>query len=703
MSPRWLFIFSALVISFFLILPKATAQFASGKEQQFPGEPIRLKADHISYDHNTDVYIAEGQVEIWQGDTKLTAHRVVLSGRSHEVEAQGNVILWQGDDVLRSERMIINLETNLGIIIKGALFLKKQNFYLRGEEIERVGEDTYRIREGSFTTCDGDWPAWRFQAKETLVTLEEYASVWGATFQIKNVPVLYSPYLFFPVKTERQSGFLIPRITYSDISGWELSNAYFWAITKNMDATFYLDLASVRGVGEGLEFRYQRRQESGGRFYGYHIREEEAYRQKRSEQLDRTADRWYAEFQHEEYFDPSFYIKAKLRHFSDRQYLRDYGITAEDRFSEQAYSQILLTKNWESFALFGEVRHTVDLTKEDKTTLQRYPWLEFKGMRQQIGKSPFYYSIDSAYGYFWREEGVTGHLLDLFPRLALPLRLGPVEFTPDVGYRQTLYLSRNGGEETFGRGLPVLQATAATELYRVFDSPWASLAKIKHILRPEINYTYLPEVSQEKVPNYDLPLLKVSRLSYGLAQRLIGKITTEKSGPKFHELLYLRLSQSYDFHEASREVTPETPPRKPFGALNGQIKISPLKYFSLENNSTYDPHEQRFLTSFTNARFYDARGDQLLLEYAWAEGSQNQLNGHLQIKLTPSLDFGYEIRHSFLDQQTIETIYRLHYRHQCWSVDISYSEKPALAGQPAERKAMVMLNLVGVTSVGKGN
>ncbi len=684
------------------MLSKAACQFTPGEEGQFMREPIHLSANYISYDHNSDVYIAEGRVEIRQRDTKLTADRVILSGRRHEVEAEGNVVLLQGDDVLKSERVIINLETNLGIIIHGELFLKKQNFYLHGEEIERVGEDTYRIRGGSFTTCDGDWPAWRFQAKETLVTLEEYASVWGATFQIKNVPVLYSPYLFFPVKTERQSGFLIPRINYSDISGWELNSAYFWAITRSMDATLYLDLASRRGIGEGLEFRYQRRQESGGRFYGYHIREAEAYRQQRSEQLDRTADRWYSEFQHEEYFDPSFFIKAKLRHFSDRQYLRDYGATAEERFSEQVSSHILLTKNWESFALFGEVRHTVDLTKEDKTTLQRYPWIEFKGLRQQIFNSPFYFSLDSAYGYFGREEGVTGHLLDLFPHLSLPLRLGPLEFTPDIGYRQTLYLSRNGGEETYSRSIPVLQTTVATEFYRVFDSPWASLPKIKHILRPEISYTYLPDVNQEKIPNYDLPLSKVSKLSYGIAQRLIGKVAAEKGGHKFHEILYFRLSQTYDFHEASREVTSPALPRKPFGALNAQIKISPLKYFSLENNSNYDPHEQRFLTSFSNARFYDARGDQLLLEYAWAEGSQNQLNGHLQIKLTPSLDFAYEIKHSFLDQQTIETIYRLGYRHQCWSVDISYSEKPSLAGQPAERKAMLMLNLLGVTSVGKG-
>lgn len=696
MSLRW-FWGPVLFLTLSLWSPQLWAQSLLPVEN----EPLRLKADHISYDRPAGIYVAEGQVEIWQGDRKLSAERVILNTHTNEAEAIGRVILVQGDDVLKSERMVVNLETHLGIIIKGELYLKKENFYLRGEEIERVGEDTYLVREGSFTTCEGPWPAWRFTCRETLVTLEEYASVWGATFQVKNVPLLYAPYLFFPVKTKRQSGFLIPRLNYSDLAGWELNNAFFWAIARHMDATFYLDLATIKGVGEGLEYRYQRRTESGGRFYGYHTREWSAYREKRSAQLDRTADRWYWEYYHEEFFSPSFFAKAKLRGFSDRQYLRDYGTTAQDRYAEQAYSQILFTKNWERFSFFGELRHTIDLTKDDKTTLQRYPWLEFKGLRQQIFGSPLYLNIDSAYGYFWREEGVSGHLLDLYPRLSLPLRWGPLELVPDLGFRQTLYGSRNGEGETASRGVGIFQTTLATEIYRIFATGWAAVPKFKHTLRPEINYTYIPEVNQQKIPNYDLPMAKANSLTYGISQRLIGKISDGSRASHYHEFLYLKLSQTYDFDEARREVAPSAAPRKPFGPINGLIKVSPLRYGQLENITTYDPSDNRFLTSSTATRFYDSRGDELSLEYTWAEGSQNQLNGYLKLKILPTLDFSYGIRHSFLDSQTIETNYSLNYRHQCWSVELSYSEKPSLAGQPAEKKTMIMFNLAGVTTVGK--
>jgi len=51
-----------------------------------------------------------------------------------------------------------------------------------------------------------------------------------------------------------------------------------------------------------------------------------------------------------------------------------------------------------------------------------------------------------------------------------------------------------------------------------------------------------------------------------------------------------------------------------------------------------------------------------------------------------------------MDRQTLETVYGLNYRHQCWSADLTYAEKPAIAGQPAEKKIMVIFNLAGVTS-----
>ena len=689
-----------LFFLFFAFLPQADAQVSFlEKTEAFHG-PIRVQADHVAYDKTEDSYVAEGKVEVWEGNRKLAADRVFLNARTSEAEATGNVILVQGEDVLRGESMKINLETNLGIIIQGSLFLKKQNFYLRGEEIERVGEDTYRVRGGSFTTCEGDRPAWRFTGRETLVTLEEYASVWGATFQVKNIPLLYSPYLIFPVKTKRQSGFLIPRISYSNIGGVELNNAYFWAIAKNMDATFYLDLAVVRGVGKGLEYRYMRQRDSRGSFYGYHIRETDQYRQKRTEQLDRKPDRWQLDLQHEEYFNQTFFAKGRIREFSDRQYFKDYGFTYEDQSSEQAYSFISLTKNWERFSLFGEARHTVDLRQEDKTTLQNYPAVNFRGMRQPIPGSPFYFSMDSSYDYFWREQGVTGHRLDINPRLSLPMRWGFFEVTPDLGVRETVYRSQNGTEESHTRELWDFKTTVATEISRIFETGSKRVPKLKHLVRPEISYTYVPDVDQRQIPDYDTAVPKSNAITYGITQRLIGKVEEAPGKIRYHEFAYCKLSQTYNLFEANQEVSPGSEPRRPFGLINVEARVKLLQYINAENITAYDPNKNRFLSSYTTADFSDFRGDGLHLEYTWAEGTQDQINGNLRIRILSSLDASYGKRYSWLDQQSLETVYGLHYRHQCWSVDLSYTERPAIAGQPAENKIMLLFTIVGVTSVG---
>jgi LPS-assembly protein len=708
-SGRKLFLASSFLFSLlFLLPPSAFSQGSPTMNWEASAEPIRLRADHISYDKAENSYVAEGNVEIWQGDRKLTADRVYLNADTNEAEATGNVVLVQGNDFLRSDRVKIDLDTSLGIIFRGTLFLKRENFYIRGEEIERVGEDTYRVRKGSFTTCNGDWPAWRFTAQESLVTLEEYMTAKGATFEVKNVPLLYSPYLILPVRTQRQSGFLFPGIGYSNVAGLELKNAYFWAISKNMDATFYLDLGTEKGVGEGLEYRYVRTKESSGSLYGYHTRELEGYREKYTDPLDRTADRYLVELQHEEHFSNTFFGRMRFFQFSDRQYFKDYGVTYADQASEEVYSFLSLTKDWESFSLFGEARYTVDLTQDDATTLQYLPAVSLAGMRKRILQSPFYYSFTSSYGYFWRQEGVTGQTLDLYPRLALPLKWGDLEFTPDFGARETLYLSQNGGEQYSSRELWDFNAIMATNLYHVFDTGWSMVPRIKHLLRPEITYTYIPSVDQSQVPNFSkpvpntnvltysqapnfgMPVPKTNAITYALTQRFIGKVFDGPDKSRYHEYGYLKLSQTYDLNDVS----------EPFSPITSDLKIRSVKYVTLENITTYDPNKGRFASNYTLAGIADSRGDSLNLEYNWATGIQEQINATMRVRISPSLDFIYGNRYSFFDNQGLETSYGFNFRHQCWGVDLSYVEKPGVSGAPAEKKILFMFNLLGVTTVG---
>ena len=232
------------------------------------------------------------------------------------------------------------------------------------------------------------------------------------------------------------------------------------------------------------------------------------------------------------------------------------------------------------------------------------------------------------------------------------------------------------------------------------------MPRLKHIIRPEIVYSYLPDTNQQLIPFpflsfYDPIRPKGNAVSVGVSQRLIGKISEGPGNFRYQELAYFKLSQSYDISEANRDLAPGSPPRRPFGPVGSELRIHWLPFVTAENTTTYDPNRNRFLTSYSLVSLHNKRGDGLNLEYSWIEGAQDQINGWLRVRLHSSLDAIYGKRYSRLEKQSLETVYGIQFRHQCWTVDVSYSEKPGVAGQLAEKKFLFQVNLMGVTSVGR--
>src|SRR4051812_6344507 len=69
--------------------------------------------------------------------------------------------------------------------------------------------------------------------------------------------MLSLPIFYYPInKEDRATGFLIPTYGASTIKGHTLSNAFFWAINRSQDATFYHDWMSKTGQQFGAEYRY---------------------------------------------------------------------------------------------------------------------------------------------------------------------------------------------------------------------------------------------------------------------------------------------------------------------------------------------------------------------------------------------------------------------------------------------------------------
>ena len=85
------------------------------------------------------------------------------------------------------------------------------------------------------------------------------------------------PYVYYPIQDDdRATGFLLPTYGSSRLRGQAMSNAFFWAIGRSQDATFFHDWFTSTGQGVGGEYRYIAAAQSLGNARVYWLDQHEA-------------------------------------------------------------------------------------------------------------------------------------------------------------------------------------------------------------------------------------------------------------------------------------------------------------------------------------------------------------------------------------------------------------------------------------------
>ena len=292
--------------------------------------PVKIEADNLSYDNERDVYSARGNVVITYGDGVLTAANVEYDRKNNLATAQGGAFLKMAEDSLAGDKIVVNVEDKTGVAYNSKVFYARNHFYIKGDKIEKTGENSYRIEKPLATTCDGDNPDWQLAGSEMKVTIEGYGWVKNARLLTKGVPVIYTPIIAFPAKTKRQTGFLFPYLSYSkDKDGLDIEIPFFWAINPQMDATFYSRYIEKRGFKEGVEFRYFAGSKSFGTLYGDYLEDDKQVTETISDTKSRDWQgmhrRWSFIANHQTNFDSQFYVRTDLYHVSDPWYFRDFN------------------------------------------------------------------------------------------------------------------------------------------------------------------------------------------------------------------------------------------------------------------------------------------------------------------------------------------------------------------------------------------
>ncbi|MDM8544533.1 LPS assembly protein LptD [Desulfococcaceae bacterium HSG9] len=648
--------------------------------------PWHFKADEMNFDQKTNQYIAKGNVVISKKNKKLTADFVRLDQKTNDAVAIGKVMMIVGDDVLTGDRMEINLETETGVVYSGTIFFKENHFYIKGDKIKKIGKNSYSGDNVSITTCDGESPDWKVTAQHLEVTIEGYGKASHAALWAKKMPVLYSPYLVFPVKRKRQTGFLTPGFGYSDRKGLEYIQPFFWAINDWSDATFYSRYMAERGLMGGTEYRYLATEDSKGMMTFNFLNDDKVddetensnhdWGYTEDEELRPNSERYWLTAKADQELPYDFTAKLDLDIVSDQDYLYEFrdGFMGFKKHNGYYYDEfgrdldeyddttrknmLTINKTWSDYSLYGKAKWYDDIIqrrwKDSNDTLQSLPLLGFEASKQRLMKSAFFWELESTYNNFYREKGTTGQRADIYPRVSLPFKIKRfVTIEPSVAVRGTFWQVGEWDEEDedvnedededvkeiverddfFSRGLYDVGLDISSELYRVIDFKKFNIEKIKHIIRPNIYYEFTPEEeNQEDYPNFDDidRIDKESEITYSITNTFISKSKADLGGggPAVED----DDIPIYTYHQFLRFLIEQEydfneankDDGEPFGPISFEVEFEPNDYLAFETDAGWSVYDSKFESYNFLTKLSDKRNDRLEFEYRFTDNGDGE-------------------------------------------------------------------------------
>ena len=714
-----LFLQVSMLLFVLLIIP-GFAFSADERELTFRDGPIDIHADQFRFEEEDETYYADGDVIVYYTGGYLKADSVVLKKNTDTIYATGHVVLKSNQDILEGDRVIFNTRTKTGMVDGGRMFAAQNHVFVRGRQFEKSGEATYRIEDAMATTCDGPDPAWSIRGKELNVTIDGYGTIKHGAFYAGKVPLLYLPYFVFPVKTTRQTGLLLPYLGYSrNKNGVDIELPFYWAISEDMDATFYQRYMSKRGFREGAEFRYTFSPNVSGVMYGDYLRDRLRINETNgpfSRDWNENHNRWSFYVQHESSFDDGYYVRADIVRVSDRWYFKDFSSPnyyrehydrgqmnsfrkvpfEADASMRELESKIRAVKDWSLYNLTTLARYTDDFsTPSSAHTLQQYPEITLTAINQSIPYSPVRFEFLSSYNNYYRAEGQKGSLFDVHPSLMLPVRLGPyAQFTPRAQWLGSFWSS--GGEEVSHidrnglRSGYLVGGVLTSDIQRTYQVGGKSLEKIRHGMRLELGYAYADSnTDAAKMPDYASSFEEQHGITYALINTLMTKWINEKTGAEYREMMRLKISQTYRIDPDRYMASLYNNNNRHLSPIDIEWDFKPIPYVSVRNRSMYDIDSGNWLRSNSDLVLTTSRGDSASIGYHYTKDLIEEINLSLRARLTQAFDMEIIIKRNELASRTVEQAYIINYYQQCWGLRLGYSDTAD------DRRIFTSFNLYG--------
>jgi len=609
------------------------------------------------------------EVEIEYQDVKITADVGHYDFPTKTATLTGHVVIDQGPTRLSGSRAVFHLDTKTGTIWDATADLAPA-YHIVANAIDKIADATYRIHHGLFTSCELPKPEWSFRMSEATVTLDDYARMKEVSFRAGPVPIFYLPYLIWPTKENRASGFLVPGIGFTSQRGAYLGLTYYWVTGRSTDLTVSNDLYSKGSVGVGAEFRWTPTPESAGAFRGYFIHDRQATVCVKipgsgappgstfctlsdgslGYYTTETENRWKYRLD-EVAEDLPWDTRGVIswRDYSDREFLNDFERNFNVSSAQQIFSTAFLSRNVGNDSLNLRIERSETFFAQTVLN-ERLPSLEYLRRTSELGASPLYLALEASMsGLFVNRgpdlpHGMYGRF-DVHPTLSVPWKGIPwlsvtaraggrfTEYTDSTDDQQTHFVGESA-QRTYGEASLSL---VGPSLMKIYDWDFGSYDKFKHVIEPRVDYTYVSNVTDPgRIPVYDEvdTALGENQVTYAIVNRLLAKPSDPQKGAAT-EVASLEINQTYAFTPAQTTVATAVPTIGKVGPVETILRLNSSGLLVFDGRVDYDTH----VNTVTSASVTSAiNWKQNFINFTWFE-SRSIINATPgQISLAPPSD-----------------------------------------------------------------
>jgi LPS-assembly protein len=680
----------------------------SGKSQDVT--PVFISAQRMEGKKDGQIE-AIGEAELRKRGQAIYADRMSYLQDSNDVSADGSVLVELDNNVIRSPHLKLNLDTNIGDMTQPVFQFGDNHARGKADNLHLDGKQDYILHDVTYTTCPANQDDWLLKVRELDIDRNSQLGVaHNAWVEFMGVPILYTPWMDFPLNSQRKSGFLAPVFGSTVSGGSELTLPYYWDIAPNLDATLAPRIISKRGMMLNNEMRYLEPAYSGVArldvLPGDHL-------------TDST--RSLLALNHTQNFGNGLNGAVNYNRVSDDAYFRDLSDTVNVTSQTTLLRQGILSYSggwWNAATVLQSFQTLQDPAAPVTPPYNSLPQVTV-GAQRMIGNENVIFS--GQFSDFRHPTLINGQRLVLYPSVSYPLVAQPAFYlTPKLGLHYTNYtMGANNVSDlpNASRTLPIFSLNSGVTMERDWS---VSGQNFVQTLEPRAYYVYIPYRNQDQLPNFDSALANFSFAQMFTENRFLGSdrigdanqvtlaltsrlLEPDSGAERLRVAIGQRFSTSTPQVNLPSVVTPGVTPVEPTATNKSDIVLDAsgqlTHAWSLGSTFQYSPSQSQTQQFNASARYQPESGKVLNLGYRFTRDSLRQMDLSTQWPLSGHWHAVGRWNYSIQDGLILEALGGLEYNQSCWAVRI-VAQRFATATQQVSTGVFVQLELNDLMAVG---